>query len=176
MTATLGQTSAGDVRFCLYTGSTPSGNDCRTTRGATLTGSTTAAGSTRWHVSLIGVDQGTSPSADLKLEFRTNAPRVTLDGFRFQGTTFPEYNGILAQFRAAAGGVMIHGSWDGAARPWRAQLVNMDSGENAGSSSGTGNSLDLAATVSAGNYRLTARNTEAVADQEVFLHAVISWQ
>ena len=57
VTATLGQTSAGNVRFCLYTGDQPSGNQCRTTRGTALTGTATAAGNTRWHVSVIGLDQ-----------------------------------------------------------------------------------------------------------------------
>jgi hypothetical protein len=171
----MSQTTAGDVKFCLYTGSQPSGHDCRTTSHATLTGSTTAADNTRWHVSLIGVDQGTSPSADVKLEFRSNSPRVTVDGFRFQGTSFPDYNGIAAQFKAAAGDVHINGSWDGAPRTWRAGLVDADSGENAGSNSGTGNTLNLAATVAAGSFRVTVQNTEEIADQEVFLHAVISW-
>jgi hypothetical protein len=126
-------------------------------------------------VSLIGVDQGTSPSADVKLEFRSNSPRVTVEGFRFQGTTFGDYNGIAAQFKAAAGDIHVTGSWDGAPRAWRAGVVDSDSGENAGSNSGTGNSLSLAATVAAGIFRLTVENTEELADQEVFLHAVISW-
>ncbi len=175
VTATLFPTSAGDVKFCLYTGNQPSGHDCRTNSHAVLTGSTTAAGNTRWHVSAIGVDQGTSPSADVKLEFRSNGPRVTVDGFRFQGTTFADYNGIAAQFKAGAGQVHVNGSWAGAQRPWRAGVVNAEGGENAGSDSGTGSNLTLAATVSAGSFRLTVENTEEIADQEVFLHAVISW-
>jgi hypothetical protein len=175
VTATLFQTTAGDVKFCLYSGNEPSAHECRTSSRTTLTGSTTAAGNTRWHVSLIGVDQGTSPSADVKLEFRSNSPRVTADGFRFQGTTFSDYNGIAALFKAAAGDVHVNGSWAGAQRSWRAAVVNSDSGENAGSNTGTGNDLSLTATVSAGIFRLTIENTEAVADQEVFLQAVISW-
>jgi hypothetical protein len=175
VTATLFQTTAGDVKFCLYTGNQPAGRDCRTSSHATLAGSTTAAGNTRWHVSLIGVDQGTSPSADIRLEFRTNSPRVTVDGFRFQGTTFADYNGIAAHFKAAAGNVDVNASWDGAPKPWRAGVVDAVSGENAGSDSGTGNSLSLAATVAAGTFRLTVENTEEIASQEVFLHAVISW-
>lgn len=175
VTATLFQTSAGDVMFCLYTGNEPSGNECRTSSHATLTGSTTAAGNTRWHVSLIGVDQGTSPSADVKIEFRSNSPRVTVDGFRFQGTSFEDYNGISAQLKTEAGDLQVNGNWPGAQRPWRAAVVNADSGESAGSNSGTGNDLSLTATVSAGIFRLTVENTEVIADQEVFLHAVISW-
>jgi hypothetical protein len=168
-------TTAGDVKFCLYTGSQPSGHDCRTSTHATLTGSTNAADNTRWHVSLIGVDQGTSPSADVKLEFRSNSPRVTVDGFRFQGTSFADYNGIAAQFKAATGDVHVNGSWDGAPRTWRAGLVDTDSGENAGSDSGTGNTLNLAAAVAAGSFRMTVQNTEEIASEEVYLHAVISW-
>lgn len=175
VTATLFPTSAGDVKFCLYTGNQPSGRQCRTSSQATLTGSTTATGKTQWHVSLIGVDQGISPSADVKLEFRSKSPVVVADGFRFQGTTFSDYNGISVQFKAAAGDVHLNGSWAGAQRSWRAALVNADSGENAGSDSGTGNNLSLTATVSAGIFRLTVENTEAIADQEVFLQAVISW-
>jgi hypothetical protein len=175
VTATLGQTSAGNVRFCLFTGDQPSGNDCRTTSHAALVGSTKTPGTTRWRVSLIGVDQGTSPSANVKLEFRSNAPRVTIDGFRFQGIDFADYNGITAQFKVGAGDVVVNGSWDGAARPWKGELVTAQSGEKVGSNSGTGNSASLTATVGAGSYQLTLENTEMLADQEVFLHAVIRW-
>jgi hypothetical protein len=171
----MGQTSAGNVRICLYTGDQPSGSECRTGSRATLTGSTRDAGNTRWHVSLIGVEQGTSPSAEIKLEFRSNIPRVTADGFRFQGTGFSDYNGITAQFKAAAGDAAVNGTWGGSPRPWLAELINADGGAKAGSNSGTGNSLALSATLSAGTYRLTIENTEEVADQEVFLHAVIRW-
>jgi hypothetical protein len=175
VTATLGQTSAGNVRFCLYSGDQPAAGDCQVTDHTTLTASTTSAGAVRWHVSILGVEQATSPSANVKLEFRTNAPRVTVDGFRFQGTSSPDYNGITAQFKAGAGEMEINGSWAGPARPWGVALIATDSGETVGSGRGTGNSLILRATLGAGSYRLTAENTEEAAAEEVFLHAVLTW-
>jgi hypothetical protein len=175
VTATLGQTTAGRVKFCLYSGDQPAGPDCEIASHATRTASTTGPGNVRWHVSIIGVDQATSPTANVKLEFRSNAPRVTVDGFRFQGTSSPDYNGITAQFKAGAGAMEVSGSWAGPARPWSVGLIATDSGENVGSGRGTGNSLILRATLGAGSYRLTAENTEEVAAEEVFLHAVLTW-
>ena len=173
----MGQTSAGTVKLCLFrAGREPRANECTTSGSATLTASTASGGSTAWKVTAIGADQDVSPSADLRLDFRALSPTVILDGFRFQGTISPGYNGVVAQFKAKpAGQVAVNGSWAGKSRPWRAQLISVDSGESVASERGLGNDLALTTSVQPGVYRLTLENTQEIADQEVFLHAVISW-
>lgn len=177
MTATLAQTTAGRVRFCLFPAAQqPNADECRIAERATLTAANPVDGTTKWRVTAIGVDEAVSPSADIRLEFRATNPKVIVDGFRFQGAVLPAYNGVLAQFRTrGAGDVTVTGHWDGASRPWHAALVDNESGESIASQSGTGNDLQLTGGVAAGQYRLRLENTEEVAAQEVFLRAIITW-
>ncbi len=89
-------------------------------------GSLTAAapgGPTTWTVSAITAEGLDVPAVDLTLTFPSAAPSVTIDGFRFQGTAFPEYNGFTAVVRAEADGTLALGArWRGGAQPYSLRI------------------------------------------------------
>jgi hypothetical protein len=141
----------------------------------TLTATTEAPGKTVWIVSVIGIGPA-SPIADLKLQFRTAKPAVTLDGFAFLGVQNSGFNGVEAEFDIpVAETFKAEGTWDGAPRSWRSQLVDVDSGEVIVEASGTGNDFKLETPVGVRTVHFSVINTEEFADQEVFLHAEIRW-
>jgi hypothetical protein len=170
--ARLYRASEGRVRFCLTRkGGT---GTCVESDHGTLIGSTEASGKTVWTVTAIGT-AGVAPTADVRLVFRTTDPRLTLEGFRFEGTDRPGYNGIEAELLSEEGDFRIDADWDGPERPWRAQLVDADGGGTVAETEGTGNDLRLESPVGATRLHLSVTNTEALSDQPVFLHAQIRW-
>lgn len=168
----MSRTSAGNVRLCLARrGHTPT---CAESDKIDLSDTTDAPGRTTWTVTGIGTD-ASSPMADLRIVFRSLSPAVTLDGFRFQGVQNPGYNGVEADLDVGSGSVHTDGHWDGPQRSWHAQLTDPATSETLGDATGQGNDLLLDATVTTRRVHLSLTNTEDVADQDVFLHAVISW-
>jgi hypothetical protein len=173
VTARLFKTSEGNVRFCL--GQRDANPTCVESDRGTLTGTTEADGKTVWVVTVIGIGPA-EPIADLKLQFRTEKPAVTLDGFRFLGVQNSGYNGVDAVFDVPiAEDFRAEGEWDGADRPWRSQLLDVDSGEVIAEASGVGNDFKLETPLGVRTVRFSVINTEEFADQEVFLHAELRW-
>lgn len=170
--AHLGRTSGGDVRLCL--GRKGSTQTCIEANKADLTDASAVPGKVIWVVTAIGIGPA-SPIADLRIVFRSTKPGVTLDGFRFQGTQNPGYNGVEADFDVGTGSVHATGQWGGAVRSWRATLTDPQAGGALGDASGRGNDLLLDAAVTPRRVHLSLTNTELLAAQEVFLHAVIRW-
>jgi hypothetical protein len=173
VTARLFKTTEGLVHFCL--GRRDETPTCVDDDKAFLIATTEDSGKTAWTVTAIGMGPA-APIADVKLLFRTSRPIVTIDGFRFQGVENSGYNGIEAEFDVDdQDDFRVDGEWEGAPRPWHAQLADVESGETIVDDSGTGNDLRLETPLGPRTVHLSITNTEEFADQEVFLHAQIRW-
>jgi hypothetical protein len=112
VSATINVTSPqGTARMCLSRGSSVA--VCKETASGVLTGTTTSSTTTAWVVTLRGVGIDT-PTADVSVTFRARHPSVILRKARFDGTAYPEYNGITAVFKPRANGPMrLVASWGG---------------------------------------------------------------
>lgn len=166
------RTSQGNVHFCL--GQKGGTATCRDSTRADLVASTDAPGRITWVVTGIGTDAN-SPVADVRLTFRTSQPGVTIRDFRFQGLQSANYNGVEAEFDVGTGTVHANGDWAGTQRPWRAVVTDAGTGESLFDGSGLGNNLLVDVGVVPRRVHLSLTNTEDLADQAVFLHAVIQW-
>ena len=173
--AHLARTSAGNVRLCLARRNrTPT---CAESNKIDLVDSTDAPGRSTWTVTGVGTD-ASSPSADLRIVFRSLTPSVTLDGFRLQGIQNPGYNGVEADLDVNSGTVHAEGTWDSPQIGWSATLTDPATSETLGNATGHGTDLLLDAAVTATTPRrvhLSLINTDPLADQSVILHAVINW-
>jgi hypothetical protein len=172
VTVTLGRTSAGRVRICLWQGDGPHRpGDCRTTSGGSLH-QPAAASVTTWNVAIIGLDIQTQSIADIRLEYPAAAPSVAFGGFRFQGVANPGANGIDAVFNASSGPISVDASWNGS-RPWRSVLNK--AGTTLVDKTGRGSDLHLAARTSGGKTGVELTETEDYTSQEVFISGTIAW-
>lgn len=184
ISARLSNVSAGQVRLCLWRQDVDSQRECRTTRNGALERSVFDAGQTTWNVSMIGTVEQTSPFATLTLSFNTFAPSVTLDSFRYLGTSFNEYNGFAVELpTAAAGDMRVQASFDdgqGGPYPYRLLVTRSSTGEVISDQpGGPAQNVDLSVPLTGPDaFRVELRNTDALAaggTLAVFVHATITW-
>jgi hypothetical protein len=176
VTAKLASTSPqGKTHMCFLVGTKDLG--CKDWRSGTFTGKTSQAHAT-WKVTLLGTDFDT-PTVDLTVTFQAVAPSVKIEHARFDGTAFPDTNGIQARFTArAAGEVRLVAAWGGHPFLYRIDLFD-ESGGQVSTSQGAeslepSTNTDEVMPVTAGNWRLVLRNSEdgfGTTD----LTATISW-
>ena len=84
----------GNVVMCLGAGQEPGQPDCNPSSAGTLT-AVTPAGGGDFVLTLRGEDVET-PVVDVTITFPATAPAVIIAGARFDGTGYPETNGITA--------------------------------------------------------------------------------
>lgn len=100
----------GTSQVCLISGSTTVG--CRSAASGTLTATTTAAVGA-FGITLRGVGTFT-PTVEIAVTFPAATPTVTIANARFDGTAFPETNGIQALVTPRAdGAVHVVAQWGG---------------------------------------------------------------
>lgn len=176
--------TAGRARTCLWLGDVLNRVDeeCQNLRNGRLERTITEPGRTTWTVSLIGRGEQVSPSATVALRFHAQAAAITFDGFRFQGTASPEYNGIAAQFLVEAPGEMrLFADIDdglGGEYPYSAVVTRLgpDGGVVHQSGGLPVDTIDIAQSVSAGReYLLVVTNEEEAPEEQVFLRGTLSW-
>jgi hypothetical protein len=129
-------------RFCLRVGS--SATICRNWLSGTLTGTTSAAGQTRFTVTLRGVG-GATPTVDLALTFRSRAPSVTLTNGRFDGTASEAvgYNGMNGQVKVRTGGqISVKAGWGGKPFDYTYSLVDLADPTGGGVFPGNGTGIE----------------------------------
>ncbi len=163
-----------DVRLCLGRGAPGSvtAQQCQESTEASVT-SVASAAETTWTVTLTGAD-GAGGTADLVLGFPSEAPSVTIDGFRFQGTAFDAYNGFLAEVQVSgAGSLAVDAAWTGGSAPYRLSVSEAGGTLDDQSGEGTGVSSDVA--VARGPHRIRLSNQQDFAEQDFTLRATISW-
>lgn len=177
--ATISDVSAGRVRICLWAGDadTVTDRECRDLRQGSLTRVVADTGRRTWTVSLLGAEGTTSPIAALALRYRSDHPNVTIDGFRFQGTSNAGYNGLEVELQAAGNGrLAIDAQWRGGTQPFRLRIDDVDSGQNVDEVTGEDDRVRYDTELAgASTYAVVLTNEVEFAEVELFLAATLSW-
>ncbi|MEO8570617.1 MAG: hypothetical protein ABI553_02865 [Chloroflexota bacterium] len=167
------KTPQGTTHMCLLLGSKQIG--CKDWASGTFTGKTSQAHAT-WQVTLVG-NAIETPTVDLTLTFQSLAPAVKIEHARFDGTAFPDTNGIQARFTAAASGnARLVANWGG--HPFAYEIDLFDETAGTGDATlanqGPSTNVDQALPVAPGTWRMVLQNIEdgfGVTD----MTATISW-
>jgi hypothetical protein len=124
-------------------------------------------------LALRGVGAAT-PTLDLRLEFPSAEPILTIDGAWFDGAARPLYNGVAVELTPRAGSsAAVEAVWDGI-RDYRLSVRPEGGTEIAIDGSGQGVTRDMP--VSAGVLqRIEVRNTGAGADHIPLEMVTIGW-
>jgi hypothetical protein len=125
-----------------------------------------------WTVTLRGTGSAT-PSMDVRLEFPSDSPAVTISGAWFDGAARPAYNGLAVELVPAVGPeVSATATWEGS-QSYR--LSVQPSGGTALTFEGTGSGVDRDVPVAAGLLqRIELRNIGAGA-AHIALTATVAW-
>lgn len=163
VTAKLATTSPqGTTHMCFLVGTKEIG--CKDWSSGTFTGKTSQAHA-NWTVTLQG-SAAEAPTVDLTVTFQAVAPSVKIEHARFDGTAFPDTNGINARFTArAAGEVRLVADWGGHPFLYEVDLFDERGGQGSTSqhavSQEASTNTDQAMPVTTGNWRLVLQNAEA---------------
>jgi hypothetical protein len=174
VTAKLATSSpGGTTHMCFLVGTKDLG--CKDWRSGAFTGKTSQAHAT-WKVTLLGTDFD-APTVDLTVTFQAVTPAVTIQHARFDGTAYPDTNGIQARFSARGSGeARLVADWGG--HPFLYEIDLFDEGAGSGNATlanqGPSTNVDQALPVTPGNWRLVLQNIEA-GFGTTDLTATISW-
>ncbi len=152
-------TPPGKTHMCLKVGSKVIG--CNDITSGTFTGKTSQAHA-NWQVTLQGAGAA-APVVDLTVTFQSLAPSVKIEHARFDGTAFPETNGIQARFTARdTGSVHLVADWGGHPFTYEIDLFDETSGTGDVSmpNQGPSTNTDQTLPVVPGDWRLVLQNVE----------------
>jgi hypothetical protein len=163
----------GDTHMCLLVGTKEIG--CKDWSSGTFTGKTSQAHA-NWTVTLRG-SAAEAPTVDLTVTFQAVAPSVKIEHARFDGTAFPDTNGIQTRFSARGPGeARLVADWGG--HPFLYEIDLFDESGGSGSATlsnqGPSTNVDEELHVTAGDWRLVLQNIEA-GFGTTDLTATISW-
>lgn len=185
VTVKLQKASGGKVEICLYPGTLakPLGDPaCLKSAGGTLTGHSTSKKAFTWTVTLAGVKGGTTPTADLRIDWPATKPRLEISKVRLQGSGAEPYDRVTVELgsRPQAGELRFAADWnppDGVnEQPYRATITDRDTGATLEQASGVGTSVELSAEIAAGQRtRVELLNTEPLVAIEVLAALVLTW-
>jgi hypothetical protein len=177
LTATVSQ-ATGNVQLCVWREAVDDERTCDTGRAVSIVHPVSDSDNTLWHASMIGA-KGVAPSAALTIDFNANAPSVSLDDFRFYGSSNPPYNGFVAGFEAGGGQMSVQGAFDdGQGGAYNYHLVVQPDGADAVVDvTDNGTSFSVQPGIDAGHYTVFINDPEDVANPglAVFVTATISW-
>ncbi len=152
-------TPMGDLKMCLSTPDKELG--CRTAGDGTLSAKTTKSRET-FILTLRG--EGTAqPSVDVTLTFQAKKPKVAIENARFDGTAYPDTNGIQAVFTPRQNGdVGVIAEWGGHPFTYEIDLIEQGGSGNLTYAPDQGNvGTDEDFAVTAPNpWKLVLQNTE----------------
>jgi hypothetical protein len=163
----------GSVILCLSAGGTKVG--CTTTADGLLT-TTTSKRAESFKATLRGSGIET-PVVDVAVTFPAKAPTVTISNARFDGTDYPDTNGITAIVTPRAeGNVTLLAQWGGHPFPYEVDLIEQGGGGSStlpdqGPATGTSVSLPV---VGSNPWRLVLQNI-AGGFGATPLRATIAW-
>jgi hypothetical protein len=167
-------TPQGTTHMCLQVGAKALG--CKDWSSGTFTGKTSQAHA-NWHVTLEGNGSAT-PTVSLTVTFQAVAPSVKIQHARFDGTDFPDTNGIQARVTARApGNVGLVAEWGGHPFGYEVDLFDETAGTGNQTFPSQGPSTNVSQTIpiaAAGDWRLVLQNIEGgfgVTD----MAATVSW-
>jgi hypothetical protein len=156
-------TSAGatpaKTHMCLQVGAKVVG--CNDITSGTFTGTTKQAHA-NWQVTVQGKGSAT-PTVDLTLTFQTLVPSVKIEHARFDGTDFPDTNGLQVRFTAREpGNAHLVADWGG--HPFQYEIDLFDETSGTGNVSlanqGPSTNVDQTMPVTVGAWRLVLQNIE----------------
>ena len=150
----------GTTHMCLQVGAKVVG--CNDIASGTFTGTTSQAHA-NWQVTLQGT-AAAAPIVDLSVTYQALTPSVKIEHARFDGTDFPDTNGIGVRVTArAAGDIHLVADWGGHAFPYEVDLVDETAGTGNATFPNQGPSItaDQTIPVAAGDWRVVLQNTEA---------------
>ncbi|HEY8168894.1 MAG TPA: hypothetical protein VIF84_09275 [Candidatus Limnocylindrales bacterium] len=185
VTARLLAASGGRVELCIYPGTLakPLGDRaCLRSTGGTLTGHAQGKKPFTWTVTLAGVRGGTTPAADVRIDWPTTAPRLELVDVRLQGTGVEPYDSVHVDLgpRPSAGTFHVAADWspqDGVAdEAYRATITDRDTERILEQAEGTGSAAELSTDLAAGQraaFDLTL--TEPLIVGSVLADLVLTW-
>jgi hypothetical protein len=126
ITATLASdTTAGTTHMCLRVGTMDV--ECDDWTSGTIT-TTTKAAHANWRVSVEGNEHAT-PTVELTITFPAVKPQVKISHARFDGTAYPDYNGIQVRFVPRADGdAKLAANWGGHNFVYEIDVINESSG------------------------------------------------
>jgi hypothetical protein len=165
--------------LCLWPGEPddrPDRPTCRTVTRGGIEVTAAGAGATTWTASVTG--EGSFPTpVDVRLSFASEAPVVTIDGFRFQGSLFPESNGFVARCTTPAAGEMaVDGRIRGGSTPFRLRVDDVGEDETVDEVTGTGDRVSYDVELpDASEYLVSLGNDAEFANEELFLRATLRW-
>jgi hypothetical protein len=152
-------TPMGDLEMCLSTPDKELG--CRTAGNGTLSAKTTKSRET-FILTLRG--EGTAqPAVDVTLTFPAKKPKVAIENARFDGTAYPDTNGIQAVFTPRQNGdVGVVAEWGGHPFTYEIDLTEQGGSGNLTYAPDQGNiGTDVDFAVTAPNpWKLVLQNTE----------------
>lgn len=163
----------GTTHMCVRVGSKDIG--CKDAASGTFTGKTSQARA-NWRVTLLGNGTAT-PTVNLTVTFQAIAPSVKIQHARFDGTAFPDTNGIQVRFTArTAGEARLVANWGGHPFPFEIDLFDETSGtgDKTFPNQAASTNVDQVFPITAGDWRLVLQNVEdgfGTTD----LTATISW-
>jgi hypothetical protein len=152
-------TPTGDLEMCLSTPDKELG--CRTAGSGTLSAKTTKSRET-FILTLRG-DGIAQPSVDVTLTFPARKPKVAIGNARFDGTAYPDTNGIQAVFTPRQNGdVGVIAEWGGHPLMYEIDLIEQGGSGNLTHAPDQGNiGTDVDFAVTAPNpWKLVLQNIE----------------
>ena len=185
VTARLLAASGGRVELCIYPGTLakPLGDRaCLRSTGGTLTGHAQGKKPFTWTVTLTGVRDGTTPAADVRIDWPTMAPRLELIDVRLQGTGVEPYDSVHVDLgpRPSAGTFHVAADWnppDGVVdEAFRATITDRDTERILEQVEGTGSSAELSTDLAAGQRAaIDLTLTEPLIVGSVLADLVLTW-
>ena len=185
VTAKLQASSGGKVELCLIPGTLakPLGDPaCLKNAGGTLTGHAKGKKPFTWTVTLAGVKDGTTPTADLRIDWPATVPKLEMKNVRLQGTGAEPYDRVTIDLggRPLAGEVTFVADWNSPAganeQPYKATITDRDTGAVLDEASGTGTTVNLSADIAARQRtQVELLNTEPLVAVEVLASLVLTW-
>lgn len=178
VSATITNASA-QVRVCMWMEPNRENAVCRTTRNGSIDQVTTQSDSATWTVALIA--NGSAPTATLGVQFNALEPSVTLDSFRFNGTSAPDYNGFdLRTDALMTGDVSVQASFDdgsNGAYAWHLVIAHAGGDAVLDKTGDPSQTVDETQSVDQGSYRISLSDPDEVANPAaaVIVTATISW-
>ncbi len=157
--ATSSGATPAKTHMCLQIGTKVLG--CNDITSGTFTGTTKQAHA-NWQVTVQGTAVAT-PTVDLTLTFQSLAPSVKIEHARFDGTDFPDTNGIQARFTARGpGDAHLVADWGGHPFVYEIDLFDETSGtgDKSLANQGPATNVDQTLPVTVGAWRLVLQNSE----------------
>jgi hypothetical protein len=163
----------GTTHMCLQVGAKVVG--CNDIASGSFTG-TTGQAHANWQVTLEGTGAA-APIVDLTVTFQALTPSVKIEHARFDGTAFPDTNGVGIRLTVrAAGDVRLVADWGGHPFPYEVDLFDDTSGTGNATfpNQGPSTNVDQTIPVGAGDWRVVLQNTET-GFGTTDLTATLSW-